>query len=672
MFVTVQAVSSSSIRTVKTNSISLERESTAALVARISAAALRIDLISVTCLSTVIFECIDLSIEQAGSVISSIDSVSRATSAGPSSLLSTLVIRLLHLALAWCVQQRPSGGFVEPLSVASRLVLWLSTPSGLGASPLSDLELWSASVVANNLEILAGTTYNSSLGLARTAADQLRVIAMHGRLRAWTIGQQPVQLHGGTGFLSTLSDLNGVSLSFNSDSNHPVYSQPDVVLMLPAELPRGLAGKDELASVSAWVISERLYQQMTEMIIVISPTFTIDIAPFVGYGHNPSLEVTPVSFTNSILFSLRFNGSELSKDDQDRAAAGQGISCVMWSIDQLSGSGIWNDSACAVESIQIDPSSDTLKGVTGLVLCSCSDFGTFAVTYTSSSANTDPSAEFFGVQWSESTPSDGDELVIGAGRTLTIAVVALSKSKVPWYLTSKGYRTAPCTVTFNVGGEPFEALTVNGSAKLSDAVVSEVSNGPLFAQTTTWNFTLSAAWTLTRAETAEGHSDVNIKAELLEDPSGGSLRQWNLRILDCETLVQTGDTLDAIAARYGTSARILFAINPMLSSPGMLPAPLSGIFPASSWDCGSENGRPCTPTSLALRGAGGTRLRIGRLVHVPTNVSLADAVAQFGGSLRHIADQNPSRVTVLSQSPLVLRVESAQDVCVILRDGAYC
>ena len=138
-----------------------------------------------------------------------------------------------------------------------------------------------------------------------------------------------------------------------------------------------------------------------------------------------------------------------------------------------------------------------------------------------------------------------------------------------------------------VGTNPQEA------AWLSAPAVSEVSNGgSSFSQWTSWNLTLSRAWTLDTARRYGGQKDIWIYATLEESRSGGRLRRWLVRVLDCEVLVNPGDTLNAISTRFGTSPRLLFAINPTLATPVTLRSPQ--LMGPARWDC--SDGSPCVST----------------------------------------------------------------------------
>jgi hypothetical protein len=680
LYVVVQMASSLQLRTVKTNTVSILADTSEQLLVKMKSAAVRHDISSCALIFSNIFGCPDITVTQAEEAFFALDSVIRTTSGGPTPHLAILVIRLLHISLVYMVHQGWGVGVSGILATCHGLLVWLATPAGLGGAPLTKQELWSAAQVAENLELLESASGKSSF--SRTAVDTVRIVAMQAHLLGWTVGQAPVELYHATGYLRKLPELESSSLGFTADANVESVS-PDIVLTLPSKLPEELAGADRLVSIACWITQAGVPHVVNNGVIIISKIFTIEFAPCAGHGTNPKVEIPNVPAKPAIgstFIRFAYSAAALTSQDQQNIAAGNGISCVLWSVNplRLPQEG-WDDSSCTVVSVEILSSYDSMTGHhhAGIVLCSCNNArGTLAVAYSRNSAMSSGGSPTFNVRWSANTPRDRDELVVSAGSEMLLTISALSETPAPWSSLLVG-SAAPCTLSFLIGGDfpisiQSNIASINGiqssdGATLSLPMIFEDFTGTGFSQLTVWNFSLSPELTLSMRQRAASDPEYTISVSLLEESSGGRLRQWKLRILDCETLVSNRDTLSAIAARYGTSQRILFALNPTLSTPDLLPAPRGGTASVNRWDC--DGNRPCT---LKPGEAGGMLLRIGRMAQIQANSSVADEVARLGGSLRHVAEQNQGRINVLSLSPLILNMDATHEVCVVIRDEDSC
>ena len=686
VFVSVQMVSSLTVRIVKTNTVTQSPETTEQLIGRLIAAAGRRDLASLASIFITAFQCPDLNMIQAEQAILTLSTCIRSLFADPSPEVAVVSIRLLHLGLGWMVNQQGLLGSAGILTSSCGLLLWLASPDGLGAAPLTDKEFWSAAVVADYLDALAANIANTvveeGVAVTRSAANKLRLIAMEAYLRGWTIGQAPVELYGATGFVRAVAELKKSTLMFTSDVI--MGTRPDAVLTLPAILPESIAGADDLASISAWITKTGLPQDKNPEMDIISRISVIQLSPYSGHGRSMQSGVPREALSIvGTLVELKYNASSLPIQDRARIAGGHGIACVIWHADPSNPSQeSWDESSCSVESVRIDDSNNKFKSSaenlygTGYILCSCDSLGTIAVAYFRGSFM---GATNFYAQWSEDTPRDGDELVVTAGSQLLLKISAVSQSRIPWRSLSSN--ASPCSLSFSVAGnvsitlmsslQPNSWPASGSDATLSFPATSENFDGVFYSQYTTWNLSISPELTLALRKSATLTPEIYISSILNEDASGGRLRRWTLRILDCEALVSSSDTLTAIAARYGTSPRLLFALNPVLSKPDMLPAPEGGLFDNDRWDCGGEY-PVCTLNQAAVGGAGGIRLRIGRLALIGPNASVADEVARLGGSLRHVAEQNQGRITVLSLTPLILGMDQAHEVCIVMHDLDTC
>jgi hypothetical protein len=674
MLVQVKAMTSGAVKMVKTKTIDLPAEPSEELFSRIINASLAADFRSVLVLAATMYSDGNLSVNQSTQIISKVYSLANAADDPPSAALATSLTRILNLALSWGVKLNKMEGWEESLHIMSAMVFWLA--DSLRSAPPTDQELQIASDLAQNLDLLAsaaGCTLQFNTGIIRSALDLLRVTAFHSRLRSWTIGQHSLELYGGTGSLKTLLDLEGISMAFSSHGiSGQTSNRTEVVLTLPDILPESLAGVGGLVSLVVW-IAQNGCRQTSNNILIISKLASISLIPFGGYGHNnkvPSAPVAAVQLTSSAVIDLDFNASDLALGDQERIARELAVTCVIWSAD-ATGAGLWDNSACAVVDVHSATSSagHDIIGI-GTVRCSCTRLGTIAIGYTLEGSQTPVETPMIShVQWATNVPRDSDELVVGAGQQLQLSISAVSESAVPW--STLPSKPSPCSLFLHIGTDNQTIGTNSQDAVwLSAPVVSETSNGRLsFSQLTTWNLTLSRAWTLNVAHRVGG-KDSWIHATLGESKSGDRLRRWQVRVLDCEVLVNPGDTLNAISRRYGTSPRLLFAINPTLATPVALPSP-QHMGPAR-WDC--TDGSLCSSSGRPV--AGGERLRIGRIVRIMSNVSVVDQVVRMGGSLRHVAEQNPGRILVLSQSPLILDVDSqvqdVADLCVVMHDEAFC
>jgi hypothetical protein len=675
MGVQVKSIISGAVKMVRTNTIDLPAETSIKTFNRIMDAGRKADLKSVLTLSATIYSDGDVNVNQSTQIITMIYSLASAADSPPSAALATTVTRILNFALLWGVKVNNLEGWEEILKVVPRMVFWMA--ESLKSAPPSDQELQIVSELAQNLESLASAAacrLQFDTSMIRSALEILRVSAMHSRLRSWTVGQSDLQLYGGIGFLRRLLELQGISMTFNSQGiSGQVSRQKEVVLTFPSVMTKSLEGVGGLVSVVVW-IAENSCHQASSSVYIISKLSTFSLIPFGGFGHNNKVLSVPlmsVPLISSVLIDLDFNSSGLPLRDQERIIREFAVICIIWSANAI-GVGAWDDSACAVLDVYSATNSagHEIMGM-GTVRCSCSRLGTMAVGYIREDSQAQVETPLISlVKWAANVPRDSDELVVTAGQQLQLRLFAVSESSAPW--SSPTGKNSPSTLSLQIVNDNLTVGTnPQESVWLSVPAVSEASNGrSSFTQLTSWNLTLSRAWTLDIARRASGQKDIWIHATLEESRSGGRLRRWLVRILDCEVLVNPGDTLDAISTRYGISQRLLFAINPTLATPATLPS-LQVMGPAR-WDCSDRS--PCVSTAEHV--AGGERLRIGRMMRILSNVSVVDQVVRMGGSLRHVAEQNPGRILVLSHSPLILDVDSkiraVTDLCVVMHDEAFC
>ncbi len=654
---------------VHTNTVHLPPESSVQLMGRILNAGRQLDFLSVVSLSITIFQDMNLSGYDGFLILSVIDKTVRKLSwQAPSPCLAMAALECLYCASKWALEAKVYN-WHKGLEIMSLLIIWLTRTAGLRTTPMTQMQLIHCSALANNIYFI-WKNKNSDSGevsaLITTALNFLRISYFQASLRLWNVGQPFVQMPDGFAFKKSLAELEGTSYSIGTEFMGLTLMPVQNVVSFSDLIPQNVGFENSLISVVMYKVYEP--QLAPANLAIITALVTVDLS-FSTSLETRTPSISQLILTTPIIISLVYNTTNYSPEIQKKIVSDRLIRCIWWNANETSGAGEWVDTGCSVESIQ---SSEGLSGQfigIGTVQCSCLQPATFAAELDLAAVST---LHFFPtvslVRWDLDTPNNLDEIVVAAGEEVRLRIVAFSVTDTPWKSTAAA--TAPSSLHLFIGNKMIDVSKSTGAWVSLPAVVETTSNLQYF-QKTEWILTVSSAWTLAFSGNISNGRDESIHALLSGETSGDKTRSWILRILDCEILVGKGDNLEFISAKYKTSSRLIFAINPFLPKLGSIPAPSKPS--RAQWTC--SNGRYCSKELDKL--AGGTRLKIGRMIRVLGNASVVQQIRQMGGSLLDVAGQNPGRISAVSSSYNVLDLNlhmdsGAAEICVVLHDEAIC
>ena len=655
------------IQKVKTNSVMLFPETAAQTLDRLNLAVSQVDFSSAISLSLALLQNKDLSEYLGKQIINAVVGITLNFSGNsPSVIIAQASLETLYFSSLWAIQDNIYNLNSELESMCS-LIIWLTTSSKMCATPISLSRLSHFLTLADNIYLIASNKAKYSgenMALVRTTLDRIRITSFQASIVSWTAGQSVVQESGGLAFKKTIQELLDTTFVIGheiiGETLDPLYS----TVLFPSFLPSFLAAENGYVAIVLFQTDEAALRPANLVIVteIVTVALTPDLASQVSQGCDPP---HLINLSYPVLLDLVYNLTFLPAIMQQRIVSQNAFQCLWWKyVNSTSEEGRWVSSVCSVVSVKhsLDLSGSPV-GV-GSVQCSCTQLGTFAAAIDelalSLMENLIPAVLL--VEWAPGTPQNSDELVVVAGDTLNLRISANSVTASSWNLAG----AAPSELIIVIGTEVVG--TDDESASISTPFVSESFVGLQYIQLTEWTLRISSVWTLELA--SSGMKDIEIRALLVGESSGGRLRTWTLRILECEVLVGAGDTLDSISSKYGTTPSIVFGINPVLATMQSLQSPLQEK--GMQWTCSAN--KLC---SLSGELAAGMRIRIGRMFRVQRNSSLVQQVRQMGGSVSHIAKQNLGRITTVSTFPLVfdLNIHSsveAADICIVLNEEATC
>ena len=654
---------------VNTNGVILPGETTASLIGRVILASSRQDFFGVLALALPVYRLKSLTTDQGRQVMDILFETARTQSGqSPSLVVAVGTLDILYAVSRWTVESNVFD--LDPvLEKMCSLIIWVTTASDLKYSAISEAKISRYIELADNIYATAADErkWGGKISLIRETLDLLRITSFQARLTTWTKGERFVQVSGGLGFKSTIHELNGTQLNLSqylpnhvSDSLYLSLSQSGFDSPLNASL--NSVGKD-LADVVVYETNET--ELRPQDLAMISGFLTLSItAPSSSLSVVGSLEL--VGFVH---IHLAFDITFLSLRVQQKVISEKLIECVRWNhFENTTYNGTWDNSDCSVLSITQSQDSSGFLGK-GSLVCSCTRLGTFAATLVEIpeilAANSSALNPI--IRWAIDSPQDQDEIVVSSGEEVMLKIAANSFASSLWGHALSQTTRGQFIMTIN---QNLVGSDADSTAYLSGPVVSYNYSSSHFVQRAEWILKLSSEWTRGFAENKSEPRDTIISALLVGETSGDRLRRWKLRVLNCDVIVSRGDGLNSLSARYGTSPRIIFSINPSLKSWQALYAPSQEI--GERWTC--STGQYC---SNSHERAGGTRVLIGRMVRVSRDSSVVQQVRGMGGSLMHIAEVNLGKIKTISTEPLIYDLAVSSDsregeICMILHEDAMC
>ena len=657
---------------IQTNIVHLPPETSVQLIGRILNAGRHLDFVSVISLSVALFRGRNLTGYDGLQVLFVIDKTVREISGQhPSPGIAKATLESLYCASRWAVEAKVNS-WQKGLEIMSLLIIWLVRMADLSSTPMTQMQIFHCSELASNMYRIWENINSGSEEVAvliTTALYSLRTASLKAGLLLWNVNQPFIQISDGSGFAfkKPLAELEGGSFSISSEYIGQTLIPVHNVVSFYGLLPQVFIDEKSLVSVGIYKANEP--QLAPANLAIVTALVTVDLSISTFY-ESSSASKSSLNLISPIKISLVYNITNYSPEIQHMVVSKKLMRCIWWNVREISGAGVWVDAGCSVESIQ---SSEDLSGQfigIGTVQCSCSQPATFAAELDLSAiSGPSPAPKVSLVRWDPDTPNNLDELVVAAGEELRLKIVALSVTDTSW--KSTGTAGAPSSLILSVGGDIIGEKSESSGVWVSPPDIVETIFNLQYFQRTEWVLTLSSLWTLAFSGNQSNHKDESIHALLSGETSGDKTRSWFLRVLDCEILIGEGDNLDFISARYKTSSRLIFAINPFLAKLGDIQAPSQPT--RAQWTCSS--GRYCSKETEKL--AGGTRLKIGRKIRVLKNASVVHQIRQMGGSLVDVAVQNPGRISTVSGSELVLDLNlhssaEAAEICVVLHDEAIC
>jgi hypothetical protein len=672
LFVTISGISGVAAQ-VKTNIVHLPPETNVRLLGRVLNAGRQLDFLSVISLSVTIFRDTNLTAHDGLQVLSVMDKTVRELSGrSPSTGMAKAVLESLYFASRWAVQAKVRS-WQRGLEIMAMLIIWLTRMANLSSSPMTQMQIIRCSELANNIYIIWENRQSDSQevsALITTALSSVRTTSLKAGLLSWSVDQPFMRISNGDGFAfkKTPAELEGASFSISTEYTGQTSVPVHNVVSFSGLLLQFSGGEKNLVSVVIYKAHEP--QLAPAHLAIITALVTVDLSMSSSHGTSTTIESSLI-LTRPIVISLVYNTTNYSPEIQRKIVSDRLIRCVWWSVNETSGGGEWVDTGCSLETIQ---SSEDLSGQfigIGTVHCSCSQPATFAAELDLSGISILPISvpTVSLVRWDPDTPNNLDELVVAAGEELKLKIVAFSITETPWK-SNAAAAAAPSSLVLTIGSKIVGDSESSGVwVSLPDVV--ETSIDPQYFQRTAWILTLSSAWTLAFSGNMSNHREQSIHALLSGETSGDKTRAWTMRILDCEILVGRDENLNFISARFRTSPRLIFAINPFLAQLGNVQAPTQPT--RAQWTCSS--GRYCSNEIEKL--AGGIRLKIGRKIRVLGNASVVQQIRQMGGSLVDVAGRNPGLITSVTSSGLVVDLNlhagtEAAEICVVLHDEAIC
>jgi hypothetical protein len=433
---------------------------------------------------------------------------------------------------------------------------------------------------------------------------------------SWTAGKRAVQTLGNARFdLQEVTTIEGDYGSFRLP--------PNFVRMIP-ELASAAPGDSvQYLTSYAWGLNKMFLPRGDS-------ATSVDPAPSYGGGRKivsgsytlslwRSSALAPVQAQNldeEILVTIPFDTSPLSASDQQSFLTGSTTQCLHWessptSSDPFFPASPWSSTGCRVQSIQRALSDDgTFLSNKGTVTCACNHLTTFAVAN-----GVQP------VRFVAPTPLYGDVFQAESGHAINFTARAISDLSSLVRISVEGIQLINGTQAF----KPPQVVNL-----LQGMCVGVDASGSC----TTWSSELSFSWTPAAA------GDYTLYLALSHKNAVFERRAVSIRVLFCEHFMLQGQSLRDIAGLYHTSWQALFALNPQIANPREVNSMPSG----RSWLCGSSG---CLTSSGETSGV---RVRIGKVVRVAENQTVAELVAATGSSLVQLARHNTGRLKTVDNS----------------------
>lgn len=304
----------------------------------------------------------------------------------------------------------------------------------------------------------------------------------------------------------------------------------------------------------------------------------------------------------------------------------------------------WSSRGCRIEAVRVSVNSagEDAFGL-GTVVCACNHMSTYALVF-----REEP------VRFRSPTPDDGDMMIVTAGHTLKFPVRAVAT-------TGKGvHKIALSKLQVSPGSLSFVAAALAPSNSSSHLQLQQDSSMLVVNANVSWTPMVEGSFSLSLGLIADG--------EPIET------RRWRVRVLFCEHYVRKGESLQSIANSFGTSWQALFSINPSLQQASDISVQMNVRY-GRLWSCdpplhvagGSVHyqteaeeveelfDHKCTIIGGDREPLGDTVLRVGQVVGPfdQSNQNVAHLVQDVGGSLKQTLAMNPSRIHLVSKSPLI-------------------
>ena len=339
----------------------------------------------------------------------------------------------------------------------------------------------------------------------------------------------------------------------------------------------------------------------------ISQAYTLSL-----FDSASSERIVASNLAEPILISIPFDIQSLTASQQSDFMSGEAVRCLHWVGEIPSGdptmlpNSPWSSTGCRLQSISSALANDgTVAATRGSAVCACNHLTTFVVDY-----------GFQPVRFDAATPQRGDVYQAEAG--------------VPVVFTARGISTVSSGISVSLMGLP--DLYPSFSAAAFTPITIGSCAVTLSAACVEWESRSDFSWT------PKESGDYDLTIVLSSSGTEIETRDISIRVLFCEHYIRAGQSLRDVAQIVHTTWQALFVLNPEITRPENVPVVAGGRTVV------------CDDTGCALDvlQTPGARIRIGKVVAVGYNETVADIVGLTGSTMTSLVRHNAMRLQKLS------------------------